>query len=206
MRRLFTAIVLGLAASAAAVGAAADPAAKIAGFAPDPPQVARQEHVRFELVVTDGVVHIAKVRAVKKKRPEATPRVMGRYALELRIGAELLDRRRFDVPLQGDGPREGRGGVLRSPSFARVTTKLGVELADAPRATFVVLVDRATGAEQRFYWPPEADGSLVPWGTTPSLDGGAAVDAAPAPPADAAPTPDAGPAEVPEAGATDAGR
>lgn len=202
MRRFFIAMVLGLAASAAALGAAADPAAKVTGFAPDPPQIAREAHWHFDLVVTDGVVQLTKVRAVKKKRPEATLRVMGRYALELRIGAELLDRRRFDVPLQGDGPREGRGGGLKSPTFTRVTTKLSVEIADAPRATYLALIDRATGAEQRFYWPPEADGSLVAWGTTPTFDAGAAADGT----ADAAQAPDDAAPPPPDGGTNDAGR
>jgi hypothetical protein len=173
MRRLASAAILGLALGiTGAVGlciALTDHAATAApptqgppreGWAPDPPAQTSKKHWVFSIAVDKGNVTIAKVTEVELDKPAATPRVVGRYALELQIGKELLDRLRFNVPLGGDGPHDDDRPGLKRPEF-RVTTKFFVRMADAPRATTLRLVDRATGDVRVFAWPPAAGGALV---------------------------------------------
>jgi hypothetical protein len=103
---------------------------------------------------------------------------MGRFAIELYVGQELLDRVRFDVPLAGDAPERPTSVLLRRPTFDEgVTARLRVQMADNPRASWAKLVDRKTGAEERFLWPPEPDGRLVSLSAqSPAIDGGALAD------------------------------
>jgi hypothetical protein len=101
--------------------------------------------------------------------------VLGRFALEFWIGKELVDRVRFDVPLLED-PTKRKNRRFGSPEFA-VNTRLSVRLADSPRATSLVFVDRATGERQVFAWPPGSDGRLVAVSTPVSSSSDAGVDA-----------------------------
>jgi hypothetical protein len=182
-----------------------------AGYPPDPPGVPTTQHWLFDVKVDKGVVSLDRVRPVTLKHAEPTPRVMGRYAIELWIGSELLDRLRFNVPLGGNLPREDDGRPFKRPSFDKVTARFSVRMADQPRATYLKLVDRATGEEQRFLWPPTGE-TLAPYhrgdaGT--ASDGGAKDGGAPRPPSgsarpDAGPAPDAG--GSPDGGAPDAGK
>ena len=152
-------------ASASAVPESAPPAG---GHAPDPAGTASRKQWLFDVVVRGGKARVARADAVMIERAATTARVMGRFAIELYIGKELLDRIRFNVPLTGD--ERDMAGVhtqkhrrpFAHPSFDDVTTRLRVQLADNPRATYAQLVDRATGETQQFWWPPEPDGKLVP--------------------------------------------
>ncbi|WP_437588710.1 hypothetical protein [Sorangium sp. So ce1000] len=196
------AILSGLALAAAGVVAVAEPEAppSRAGYAPDPAARPSAKQWVFEVQYAKGRGSVVRARSVMLAHPQATARVMGRFAIELYVGQELLDRLRFDVPLTGDAPERSPGALLRRPAFdSGVTTRLRVQMADNPRASWAKLVDRKTGAEERFLWPPEADGRLVslsPKGGV-AVDGGAPADAGKLPPdaggsADAA-SPDAGP-------------
>ncbi|WP_438016369.1 hypothetical protein WMF18_36870 [Sorangium sp. So ce315] len=173
--RAALAALAGLALAAAGVVAVADPKAppSRAGYAPDPEVRPSDRQWVFEVQYAKGRGSIARVRPVKLQRPAATARVMGRFAIELYVGQELLDRIRFNVPLTGDAPERPSDVLLRRPTFDDgVTARLRVQMADNPRASWAKLVDRKTGVEQRFLWPPGPDGRLV------SLDapGPAAVD------------------------------
>lgn len=180
-RRTLMACGLGAALGAFTLLAFGEPPPQ--GDPPDPPQRASLSHWVFRVDVRDGALSLGKVDAVASKEPLATTRVLGRYAIELHIGRELLDRARFDVPLQGDGARP-RDRSVRSPSFEHVTTTLKVRIADNPRATFMELVDRATGHRTRFLWPPGPQGELTLWDAPPPVP--SVVDAsANAPDADA---------------------
>jgi hypothetical protein len=91
--------------------------------------------------------------------PRVTPRRMGRYAIELWIGRELIDRVRFDFPLLAaepvpSGPRKPLEQPPSLAAGADVTSE--VLVPDNPRATRAVLVDRATGETQVLPWPPDA--------------------------------------------------
>lgn len=156
-----------------------------AGYVPDPAGVASATQWMFDVQVRQGVPSLGTAKAVKLDKPIATARVLGRFAIEFWIGKELLDRVRFDVPLLAD-PTKRRDRRLGAPEFA-VNTRLSVRLADNPRATTVVFVDRATGTTQQFAWPPGSDGRLVPMSSSASSN-----DAGPdAPASDAAATSDA---------------
>jgi hypothetical protein len=191
------ALVVGLSIGAAGLFAFAEPPR--AGYAPDPAPRASLKQWVFEVVSDGKKVSIERARAASLDKPLATPRMMGRFALELYVGKELLDRVRFNVPLLAEGPPEAPDkprNPFRRPRFDKVSTRLRVQMADNERATYAVLVDRATGEEQRFDWPPGADGRLRPRtsGLEPVSDAGPPGDAgqSDAGPGDAGPPGDAG--------------
>lgn len=218
-RRLAAASLFGIALASAGLWALADPPRE--GFAPDPPVHVAEKQWLFEIAYTNGASSIERVRSAAAKKPLATPRVMGRYALELWVGRQLLDRVRFDVPLLGDDERErDPKRPFKRPTFNRVTTKIKAQMADHPRATVLAFVDRATGDTRRYFWPPDEKGQLTPFSAKPALtadagadaasnvDGGGAGDAA----VDAAPqssdggSADAAPPRASDASAPDAAR
>jgi hypothetical protein len=129
-------------------------------FAPDPTPVATTKQWVFTIIVKDSVPALREVTEVTLKQATATPRVMGRFAVELLDDDQLLDRHRFDVPLNGDGPRGRDEKGRKRPTF-RVNTKMFVRLADHERCNRARLVDRSTGEATLYLWPPNADGSLT---------------------------------------------
>jgi len=165
------------------------------GYAPDPPGHASKNHWVFEVASHDGKVSVDRVRAIAYAKPTETPRVMGRFAIELYVGKELLDRVRFNAPLMGAEPPIGNRNNFPKPHFEEnATSRFEARLADHPRASYLLVVDRESGATQKFFWPPEPDGRLLPWRNTTSdaasgdfpdggvramgiRDGGALVDA-----------------------------
>ncbi len=179
MRRLLLATALGCALGVGGGlvlgGPVADALAKPPreGFPPDPPPKQNTKQWVFQIDVKQGVPSLGKVTPVTLKKAEATPRVMGRYALELYVGTEILDRLRFNVPLGGDGPREGNDQPGRKKPEFRANAKFFVRVADHARATRLRFVDRASGEVTVFFWPPEAGGALKPVAS----DAGAAADA-----------------------------
>jgi len=170
--RLLLAASLGIAMVSGGFAAFAEPPA--AGHAPDPPARPSRSQWIFDIAVVNGTPRVASVKAVQRKTPASTARVMGRYALELYVGRELLDRIRFNVPLTGDGPtpKEDKR-PFRRPSFERVNLHLKVRMADNPRARYGLLVDRATGETQRLSWPPSSEPKKKAKKTPPPADAGA---------------------------------
>ncbi|UQA61552.1 hypothetical protein [Polyangium aurulentum] len=158
--RLGLALLLGSALAAAGALALADPPR--GGFAPDPAGNASKKQWIFEITYRGGKASITRVGSAMLERPTTTARVMGRFAIELWVGKELLDRVRFDVPLLDDDPNMHRKGPLSGPRFTNVSTRIKARMVDHPRATYMVLLDRSTGEAQRFWWPPEPDGRLLP--------------------------------------------
>jgi hypothetical protein len=169
VKRAVIALLLGLALGAGGLAALADPPR--AGFAPDPPTPTSRKQWSIEVVARGGKVTVGGAKAMMLEKPAESPRVMGRFALEFYVGPQLLDRVRFNLPLL-DAPPEHNRGPLRRPSFEQVNTRLQVRIADSPRAAYLLLVDRATGETQRFAWPPEANGNLLPWKTGSLSDAG----------------------------------
>lgn len=158
--RLGLALLLGTALAAFAALSSADPPR--GGFAPDPPGYASRKQWIFDISYRDGQARITRVGSALLAKPTTTARVMGRFAIELWVGKELLDRIRFEVPLLEDDPSMHRKGALSGPRFTNVSTRLKARMVDNPRATYLVLLDRSTGQAQRFWWPPEPDGRLLP--------------------------------------------
>jgi len=161
LTRVALALLLGLALGAGGLAAMADPPRT--GAAPDPPAQASRKQWTFDVSAQNGKVSVASVKATMFEKPAESPRVMGRFALELYVGPQLLDRVRFNLPLM-DAPRPDTDHKrLPRPSFDQITTRIHVRMADNPRAAYLLLVDRATDEAQRFDWPPQPDGRLVPW-------------------------------------------
>jgi hypothetical protein len=125
---------------------------------PDPPlKTAIQWEYRLEY--TKGNLRVVGVRRVEMNRPVVTARHLGRFAFELWIGAELVDRVRFDFPLlAADLPPEGvRRPLHDPPRFAPgAETSQRVMVPDSDRATSAVVVDRLTGSRAPVPWPPAA--------------------------------------------------
>lgn len=204
LARVAFAAALGLALAAAGAAAVADPPP--GGYAPDPPGYSSKKQWVFEVFHSKGRTSITRARPVVLRQAASTARVMGRFAVELYVGKELLDRVRFNVPLTGDAPEKDPRRPFRRPTFDEgVTTRMRVQMADNPRATWGRLVDRMTGAEQRFWWPPDEQGRLVPTSQPPG--GAPAVDAGAGDAGDAGAPADAGTGDggVGDSGAADGG-
>ncbi len=162
LRSLLTAALLGATLGAGGLVAFADPPRS--GYPPDPPAHASRKQWTVEVTARDGKVKPERATATTLDKPAESARVIGRFALELYVGKELLDRVRFNVPLMGDEPPQGNRNNLPRPRFDKnVTTHLTVRIADNPRAAYALVVDRDTGDTQKLEWPPAADGRLVPW-------------------------------------------
>ena len=85
----------------------------------------------------------------------STPRAMGRFAVELYVGRQLLDRVRFDFPLLGADELAGTPRRWDSPpSFEQnLSTQAAVMIPHSERATRALLVDRASGRSWVLPWP-----------------------------------------------------
>lgn len=196
-------LALALAASLAltGVGALAIADAPKGGYAPDPQPIANKKQLVFQIVAKNGKVAIEKASSVSAQKPIETPRMTGRFAIELWVGTELLDRVRFNVPLLGDEPPEKNPkNPFSRPDTRDVTTRLKVQMADNDRARYLLFVDRSTGETQKLAWPPDTDGHLVPW-TPATFSTVSAWPPASSPPSSPSSTPDAGAALPRDAGA-----
>jgi hypothetical protein len=84
---------------------------------------------------------------------------MGRYAIELWVGRELIDRVRFDFPMLA--AEELPSSARRRPLYEAPTLAAGAHVTQrvlvpaSPRATRALLVDRGTGETIALPWPPE---------------------------------------------------
>ena len=160
---------------AAAAGAESGRSAR-SGELPDPTPLASSEHWRYELHHRDGSVSVTRVTLVRHARAVVTPRHLGRFAIELWIGRELIDRVRFDFPLLADDSalREGQGSrAWSAPSFgpgADVTC--AVLVPASPRATRAELVDRSTGSRTSLPWPPAPADPRAPPAASEEASGG----------------------------------
>jgi hypothetical protein len=149
---------------------------------PDPEALKLNRHWEYEVVYDRGTIRIAKVTERRFSKPIPTQRRMGRWAIELWIGHELVDRVRFDFPLLGaEEPRGERRPLKDPPSFAEGAIVSRTVLVPAsPRATRAELVDRATGKRQPLPWPPDAPlgpaRSSLPQSARHDGGGDAAVD------------------------------
>jgi len=130
---------------------------------PDPKPSHTREWVAYAFVYEEGAVRAQSQRRESTTKPRDSARVVGRYAVELWIGCELVDRVRFGFPLQGaERPKTlgSRHPLNEQPSLtekARLTTTVRVPLD--PRATRAELVDRGTGKRSTLAWPPDLTAS-----------------------------------------------
>jgi hypothetical protein len=108
-----------------------------------------------DLSFRSGTIAFGGARRVELLKPTSTPRLMGRFAVELYVGKELIDRVRFDFPLLGADDFAGGGRRWDSPpSFERkLSTNAAVMVPHSERATRAILLDRATGRVWSLPWP-----------------------------------------------------
>src|SRR5690606_27653363 len=66
---------------------------------PDPPPISTRDQLEYLFAFEKGEMAVVSHRAFQVPQPEATVRRIGRFAVEFRIGAQLLERVRFDFPL-----------------------------------------------------------------------------------------------------------
>lgn len=126
---------------------------------PDPEPLQLAEQWEYTVLHQGGEVKVEGVRRLLFPKPVVTERRMGRYAIELWIGRELVERVRFDFPGLGaeEPPQTGRRPLHAPLSMTEgAEVRARVRVPASPRARRAVLVDRATDAEVELPWPPEA--------------------------------------------------
>lgn len=146
------------------------------GTLPDPEPLRQAEQYEYELVYERGEVRVASVRRVTYPNPVVTARRMGRYAIELWIGPELVERVRFDFPLVAADEFPQPSGRSSSPPplnlGAGATSRQKILVPAAERARRAVLVDRATNARIELPWPPDRSENPPATTTAPNLTHG----------------------------------
>lgn len=161
-----TLAALGGGASADARGAGRDagaaydagdarPPSSQAKIPPDPPAISERFQWVFDLRWQKGEVYLVQVHKSDMGRPHATPRMMGRFAIELYEGPTLIERVRFDFPMLGS-PEAPDAGWRTPPRFEPgLTTRIGVFFPASSRGTKLELWDRATDRRWPLPWPPK---------------------------------------------------
>jgi hypothetical protein len=122
---------------------------------PDPPPMSEREQWVFDLRWDRGDIYLLEVHKLDMGAPHTTPRVMGRFALELFEGPTLIERVRFDFPMLG-APEGTDGGLRAPPRFEpKLTTRIGVLFPATKRGTKLELWDRARDVRMPLPWPPK---------------------------------------------------
>jgi hypothetical protein len=143
-------------ASRALDAAPATPDLVVTSTPADPTPLVERSQWVFDLRWDRGDVWLLDVEPLELRAPQATPRAMGRFALELFEGPALVERVRFDFPLLGP-PESGDGGWTAPPSFTqKLRTRVGVVFPATARGTRLELWDRATSRRWSLPWPPAA--------------------------------------------------
>ncbi len=152
------------------------------GAAPDPEPLLLREQWQYSLLYQGGAISVEHVARHDSPKPVSTARRMGRFALELWIGHELIDRTRFDFPLIAaeETPGRTRRPLHDAPSLGpNAIARINVLVPNSPRATRLLLVDRATGKAQELTWPPDREPSAAPTDAPVAADASAAASAPP---------------------------
>jgi len=134
-------------------GVASPPPAPMSSIPADPPPLSERRQWRMDLRWDRGEVWLLGASPVDMRTPMASPRSMGRFALELYEGPALIERVRFDFPLLGAPEPEGGGD--RPPSLSqKLRTRVGVLFPATARGTRLELWDRGTDVRWSLPWPP----------------------------------------------------
>lgn len=170
---------------------------------PDPQPLRIAEQYEYTFRYENEKIRLDAVRPVRFAKPVVTARRVGRFAVELWIGHELVDRVRFDFPLlaASQPEPEKRHKLYETPSLTGGPYTVTVLVPAAPRARMARFVDRATRRQAELTWPPAPAGlgDVTPM-DPPSSSAAAPVSAsASAAPANEMPAP---PPPVPAVSAT----
>jgi hypothetical protein len=114
------------------------------------------QQVEYELELNEGKARVVSVQPVTLPAPVVTPRRVGRYAIELSIGQELIDRVRFDFPgTAADEPQVGGKQRLSAPLTLseRAIVRVKVRVPQSPRVRRALLVDRGLSTAMELEWP-----------------------------------------------------
>jgi hypothetical protein len=142
-----------------AAGAARRAGPPAQGYLPDPPALSERAQWVYDVEYDRGAVTIKPPAPLCLRRPAASARRIGRFAFELWLGRELIERVRFEFPLlAAEAPEdESRQPVRRAPSFARgARVSARLQIPASPRATSARVLDRATGETWDVEWPPRS--------------------------------------------------
>ena len=115
----------------------------------DPPAMLERGQWIFDLRFRRDEPYLLGVHRIELATPQATPRVMGRFALELFEGPTLIERVRFDFPLLGAGDTDAGVSLEKL-----LSTRIGVMFPATRRGTRLELWDRATDRRWALSWPP----------------------------------------------------
>lgn len=121
---------------------------------PDPTPLEDRRQWVVELRWDKGEVYLVAIRPLDVEAPRVTPRVMGRFALELFDRNVLIERARFDFPGLIDGDFADAGHLDPPRVDRKLTTSIGVLFPRSPRGTRFELWDRATDRRWPLPWPP----------------------------------------------------
>lgn len=120
---------------------------------PDPPPTETLAYFAVELRYCEGNVHFVGAKKVQFERATTLPSKMGRFAIELWIGRELLERARFDFPLLGAETNEQ--GLKAPAQFGpNADVSWTVAVSERERTNQAWVVDRLTGKRWDLDWPP----------------------------------------------------
>jgi hypothetical protein len=146
-------------------GPAREGGSPISKTPPDPPALSERYQWVFDLRWERGDVYLVAIHKVDQGTPKPTPRVMGRFALELYEGPTLIERVRFDFPLLGGAPELDAGGFDSPPRFEpKLKTRIGVLFPATSRGTKLELWDRAKDQRWPLPWPPKEGPVAIPDG------------------------------------------
>ncbi len=125
-----------------------------AGSLPDPEAQPTSVYYDVWLRYCQQRVHVIGSQRTELTKPVTLPARMGRFALEVGVGHQLLERARFDFPLLGVEVPER---TLQAPPLfgPKADVARRVRVADQPRATWARVVDRATEEAWPLTWPPQ---------------------------------------------------
>lgn len=144
---------------------------------PDPEPLRTPKQYELTLAYEHDRITIQAMRPLTYPQPVVTARRIGRFALELWIGRELIDRVRFDFPLLAvEESKPGTRRPLHEPTSFGGKLVVTVLVPASPRVRRAVVLDRATGRETELPWPP------VPAAATPSSGAPSAAPSASARP------------------------
>jgi hypothetical protein len=116
---------------------------------PDPAPIVEREQWLLDLRWSRGELSLLGVSRLQLPNAQATPRSMGRFAIELFEGRTLVERLRFDFPLLGASEPDA------AASFAKkLGTRIVVMFPATRRGTRLELLDRATNRRWPLPWPP----------------------------------------------------
>ncbi|HVM69259.1 MAG TPA: hypothetical protein VM204_05415 [Gaiellaceae bacterium] len=147
----------GAAADGGDAGSKADAKAprSSAKIPPDPPALIERQQWVFDLRWERGEVFLVKVHKTDMGAPHTTPRVMGRFALELYEGPTLIERARFNFPMLGGAEAPDAGWKTPARFEPKLKTRIGVFFPATKRGTRLELWDRATDERWPLPWPPK---------------------------------------------------